>query len=204
MTCQEYHNRLSRYMDGELSRWRRWKIENHLRHCGACSEMLRELEGVDHALSALREPSAPPYLAEAVMFRLPAMPPARRRPGGMLPWAAGLAVAGMQATVLLGAYWSGFAHGSSSTPRRDAAAIGASSTFIGGNTPIHGLVTGGQPAGAEPRAIFPMPLFGRPASALTSMESTPITNAASVRRMTETGRIARLGHRPGFQPQGAH
>jgi len=35
---------LSGYLDGELSHWKRWKVENHMRGCPECAGLLRDLE----------------------------------------------------------------------------------------------------------------------------------------------------------------
>jgi hypothetical protein len=95
-------------MDGELPRWKRWKVQNHLHNCPECTALLRDLEEVDLCLEVgLAGSPAPEYLTNAVMHRLPAMPPAWRRPA-VLTWSTGLAVAGMQAAALFGAYWWGY------------------------------------------------------------------------------------------------
>ncbi len=131
MTCPEFESRLSSYLDGELSRWRRWKVETHVRYCSDCAEMLRDLEEVDGALmTSAQEAATPDYLTQAVMHRLPAMPPAHearrswlRRPAGA---AVALAVAGAQLVALGGAYWWGFLHGRDRLPT--AAVIGSTVT----------------------------------------------------------------------------
>lgn len=123
MTCCEYEDRLSAYLDGELPRWTRWKVQNHLRHCSQCSNSLRELAELDSGLLGACEVGAPPdYLTGAIMHRLPAMPPARPLRGGFMPWGAGLAVAGMQALALFGAYWWGFMRGTT-TPTPSSASL---------------------------------------------------------------------------------
>jgi hypothetical protein len=117
MTCSQFQRRLSAYLDGESSRWSRWKVETHLRYCPDCAGTLREMAAIDsNILAATQAPPCSEYLTGAVMRRLPAMPPARHSRRGMMPWMAGLALAGMQATVLFGAYWWGFIHGSASNP----------------------------------------------------------------------------------------
>src|SRR4051812_27774271 len=116
MTCNEFQNRLSGYMDGELSRWSRWKVQNHLRYCPDCAGLLRDLSEVDSALlAAARDTPAPEYVTSSVMRRLPAMPPALPARRGLMPWAAGLAVACMQVVALMGAYRWGVMHGSTRT-----------------------------------------------------------------------------------------
>ena len=123
MTCSEYQNHLSGYMDGELSRWTRWKVANHLRCCGECSCVLRELSEVDSGLlGVLREESSPEYVTSAIMRRLPAMPPATRVAQRLrLAWTAGavgaLTLAGMQLLALAGAYTLGFQSGQQGAKR---------------------------------------------------------------------------------------
>ncbi len=111
MTCREFRERLSALEDGELTRWRRWKVETHLRYCPDCSQTRDELQGIDEGLRALLETDAgPAYLTESVMRRLPAMPPAPRHAGGLRPTLGGLALACAQVAALVGAYWWGYQH----------------------------------------------------------------------------------------------
>ena len=139
MTCPEFESRLSAYLDGELSRWRRWKVETHLRYCSECSRTLRELDEVDGALlTCAQEEATPDYLTAAVMHRLPAMPPAHdarrvwlRRPVGA---AFAVVVAGAQVVALGGAYWWGFLHGSDRP--HATSIIGAAGTAGGAGTDV--------------------------------------------------------------------
>ncbi|MFN3650844.1 MAG: anti-sigma factor family protein [Armatimonadota bacterium] len=111
MTCSEFQLRLSAYLDGELSHWKRWKVQNHLRCCRDCAGLLRELEEVDRCLIGAAEADpAPEYLTGAVMWRLPAMPPAWRPRPLSRPVLTGIALAGMQLMAIAGAYWWGFNH----------------------------------------------------------------------------------------------
>jgi anti-sigma factor RsiW len=113
MTCSEYQTRLSAYVDGELTRWTRWKVRTHVRCCQECGAMLREIEEVDDLLLAVaHETPAPEYLTASVMRRLPAMPPAWRARQTTVRWVAGLTMAGAQAALLYGAYVAGFLSGS--------------------------------------------------------------------------------------------
>ena len=123
MTCADFHDRLSAYMDGELSRWRRWKVEVHLRRCQECSRFLWELEEVDQSLRAARDAApAPDYITPAVMRRLPAMPPVARPRGGLFPALAGVAAVAVQIFALYGAYWWGFVRGRQAEPLSGRAA----------------------------------------------------------------------------------
>lgn len=117
MTCEEFRSRLSSYLDGELPQWSRWKVDLHLRSCDACREQCLTLEDVDFALRGLADATpAPEFLTEAVMRRIPAMPPAYR-PRGFWPWAAGMVLAGVQFAAIGSAWWWGFhAAGQSTTP----------------------------------------------------------------------------------------
>lgn len=117
MTCVEFQRRLSAYLDGELSRWKRWKVETHVRGCAECAGLLRELEDVDQCLVAGVElcqerSAARDAITAAVMGRLPAMPPASRPRPIVRAWATGLTVAALQLVAIGGAYWWGFTHGS--------------------------------------------------------------------------------------------
>lgn len=141
MTCVEFQRRLSAYMDGELSRWKRWKVETHVRGCAECAGMLRELVDVDQCLTAGVEhcqerSAARDSITAAVMGRLPAMPPASRPRPAMRVWATGIAVAALQLVAIGGAYWWGFTHGTQSPVH-------------GGN--LIGVLQGpkGEPAGSK-------------------------------------------------------
>jgi anti-sigma factor RsiW len=114
MTCVEFQKRLSAYLDGELPRWTRWKVQLHLGRCTDCAGLLQEFEEVDCAIMSGAEAChQPAYIEDAVMRRLPAMPPVWRRHGGTLRWATGVALAGVQIAAVYGAYWWGFARGNS-------------------------------------------------------------------------------------------
>jgi hypothetical protein len=124
MTCAEFQNRLSAYMDGELPRWKRWKVQNHVQRCPECAALMCDLEEVDlHLAVGLNAAPAPEYLTSAVMHRLPAMPPAWRRSGTRLAWSAGFAVAAMQVVALCGAYWWGYSRGTDTGPSVDQTSV---------------------------------------------------------------------------------
>lgn len=38
MDCQQAHQRLYHYLDGELTVWRRWAITRHLDDCPPCAD----------------------------------------------------------------------------------------------------------------------------------------------------------------------
>ncbi|MCC2668620.1 MAG: putative zinc-finger [Armatimonadetes bacterium] len=124
MTCAEFQDRLSAYMDGELPRWKRWKVQNHLQRCSECASLMSDLDEVDlHLAVGLNAAPAPEYLTSAVMHRLPAMPPAWRRSGTLGTWSAGLAVASMQLLALCGAYWWGYTRSGDLGPNVDRTSI---------------------------------------------------------------------------------
>lgn len=166
MTCAEFQRRLSAYIDGELPRWTRWKVELHLHRCPECEALHHALREVDAALlDAAYATPAPEYLTGAVMFRLPAMPPARRLSLGGPGWVTAVALAVVQAAALGGAYWLGIAHGSHPhgiVSRLDVAAPGVP-------LPSSVLTTGREPtaapgAGVWSRTGTPVLYSGEPAS----------------------------------------
>lgn len=108
MNCAEYQDRLSAYIDGELARWSRVKLERHLRGCLECRAVMRELQQQDEAIrTAIQALETPDYLSGAVMHRIPALPPARRA-RAVWPWVGGMALAGAQAAALVAAWVWGF------------------------------------------------------------------------------------------------
>lgn len=177
MTCTEFQNHLSAYADGELSRWTRWKVENHLSRCRECASLLSDLRAVDDCLLlTLDAVPAPEYLAPAVMRRLPAMPPAwKPRPGGVR-WAIGLAVAAVQVLAIYGAYWWGFVRGST-TAANPGPAAAVRRADPGGGTPPPTLFGRPQPAAAGSEA-FPFPAE-RPAYHPGNRPSAPIPRPGS-------------------------
>src|SRR5437870_9149879 len=106
--CDRVDDELSGYRDGELSRLRRWRIGSHLDRCHRCATAAEELGAVDSQMRhALLASESPEYLTAAVMRRLPAMPPARRRRSGGARWILGAGCAVLQAVSLWGAYRAG-------------------------------------------------------------------------------------------------
>ncbi|MBP1633626.1 MAG: hypothetical protein H6Q10_200 [Acidobacteria bacterium] len=82
--CERLLERLSRYMDGDLPDADRRRIEEHLRGCPECEEVLHSLE---HTVDLCREegrPDLPPDLRARALDRvhqllMAAPAPARRR-----------------------------------------------------------------------------------------------------------------------------
>lgn len=51
--CGRVRTHFSAYLEGELSRQRRWRISHHLAHCSACREVLASLARTIAALRSL-------------------------------------------------------------------------------------------------------------------------------------------------------
>jgi len=88
-------DRLSPYLDGELSAGERDRVESHLRGCPACARHLEELRAVDAAARALPLEAPAGYFGSfsgRLRERLPQRR-ARRWPAWALAAAAGLALA---------------------------------------------------------------------------------------------------------------
>lgn len=82
MVCQLARERLSGYMDGELSRFERIRVEHHLGKCVACAEEAHLLRQVVALLHDAGEVDVPADFRPALMLRLrqlPAPAPARAR-----------------------------------------------------------------------------------------------------------------------------
>jgi anti-sigma factor RsiW len=213
MTCCEFQRRLSAYLDGEVPRWTRWKIDLHVRSCSECAQELRDLAMVDEYLAASVERTpAPEYLTGAVMHRLPAMPPARRSARRWTPVMAATALAGAQLVALVGAYWVGFNRGS------------IQSSFFGhANGAARGVAAKPNPEPATVHPVSSVPANDEPAAptrALFTRQKYPSASVDKVldrdRRRQEREKLKRLNQAPklqplapssfptAFQPQGAH
>lgn len=222
MTCAEFQNRLSAYLDGELSHWKRWKVHNHLRQCGECGELIRALEGVDQCvLSAVQDtvehgPSRE-YLTTAVMRRLPAMPPASFRPRPTArAWAAGMVVAGLQLVALGGAYWWGFSHGVHQPGGSSSSSVlgTAGGLLRGGNGPLAGhgpsfpespVRTNGQSNGPVPIAPFANTRFdsdGFSSFSQNGQQSRQQSQAARQRKVVPPSKPQLRIHPGVLQPSG--
>jgi len=175
MTCAEFSKRLSAYLDGELSGWRRWKVALHLRQCPECTQMLREFEEIDQQLMASIERNpAPEYLTVAVMRRLPSMPPGLPARNRALRWAAGLTVATVQAAGLYGAYWWGFARGQNlGIQAGSSSGLTVQRAPSGAATGPHALRNGRPAAGVNPDGtaqLIPRGLWTRTDGTPASLE----------------------------------
>ncbi len=56
MNCQDFENKISGYMDGELSQEEMKLFEEHIASCKQCSDLLSELQSVDEMLIGMEPP----------------------------------------------------------------------------------------------------------------------------------------------------
>lgn len=56
MNCQDFENKISGYMDGELSSDEMKLFEEHIASCRQCSDLLSELQSVDEMLAGMEPP----------------------------------------------------------------------------------------------------------------------------------------------------
>jgi predicted anti-sigma-YlaC factor YlaD len=91
MRCSSSRRFLSRYLDGELGRWRRRRLDHHLAGCRACRAQLDADRRVWMLLDAAETPEPPDLLArlEARLTRADRAP-ARRRWCAPVAYAAAL------------------------------------------------------------------------------------------------------------------
>lgn len=85
--CEQVQERLSAWLDGELTAEERRQVAGHLKGCAACSRELEALAQLDAALGTLAAP-LPDKLPERVLARL--KPPRRRYGWQSLAMAASL------------------------------------------------------------------------------------------------------------------
>ena len=85
--CEYVCERLSAWLDGELTEAERAAVAAHLEACAGCRRELAQLSALDAALESLSAP-VPPLVAERVLARL--RPPRRRRGWRSLALAASL------------------------------------------------------------------------------------------------------------------
>ncbi len=212
MTCPEFQRRLSAYLDGELPRWTRWKIDLHVRSCGDCAQELRDLAMVDEYLAAgVERTPAPEYLTGAVMHRLPAMPPARRNARRWSPVMAATALAGAQLVALVGAYWVGFNRGaiqssffSPAGANRGVAA--RPSPEAAASQPVADVPADDRPAGAT-RTIFTHQKYGSMPDETVIEREERRRERERLKRVNSAPKLPRTPATPfptAFQPQGAH
>lgn len=89
MKCHNVQDRLSAYLDGEVTEGLSRELAAHLQACAACRAELALLNRLERSLAALSAP-APPDIAEKIISRL-------RRPAR--PWWRSLSLA---ASLILG------------------------------------------------------------------------------------------------------
>jgi len=110
MTCEAVQERLSAYLDGELSPEAAGPIAEHLASCGACSAELESLKRLGGAIEGLAGMGVPAGFARRVRLAaatISAQPPAGGRQT-LSRVAAGL--------VALAGLWLGLAMGSAAGP----------------------------------------------------------------------------------------
>lgn len=74
MNCAAVHERLSAYMDGELSEFETIKVENHLRGCTHCADELQLLRSTAALLADLEEVTVPAGFRAGLRARLESLP----------------------------------------------------------------------------------------------------------------------------------
>ena len=62
MSCFHFQSRLSEFLDENLDKHHRTKIENHLKNCKNCEERLNHYESIINSLKNLPKASVPPQL----------------------------------------------------------------------------------------------------------------------------------------------
>lgn len=194
MTCADYQRKLSAYADGELTRWTRWKVHVHVSQCPDCAQLMAELQEADVMMAGfIAETPAPGYVTDAVMRRLPAMPPAWRRPSTVVRAATGVALAGVQILAVYGAYWWGFARGTT-MPEPSASHRAGVTSSVGTTADLRGGMLNG------PRRSFPITgpsVWGR-----ETYPSTAVTQTISAPERKNRNPLPPLGI-PVLQPGGA-
>jgi len=59
MTCQQAHQELKAYLDGELPLFDRWIVSCHLRTCAVCQDEMTSLEHIGRTVKTLKDAGAP-------------------------------------------------------------------------------------------------------------------------------------------------
>ncbi len=100
MNCQEMHDLVHPYADGELDLVRHLEVEEHVAACPACAEQLKRLLSLRTALSAASLYHRAPAALRARVAGAVTVTPARRRPWMRLAAAAAiLLLLGTAATI---------------------------------------------------------------------------------------------------------
>jgi mycothiol system anti-sigma-R factor len=66
MDCEKASYRVYRYLDGELTVWRRWTIKRHLHRCPPCAKGYDFEVELRHVVSAKCREEAPPELKRRI------------------------------------------------------------------------------------------------------------------------------------------
>lgn len=140
-------DRLSAYLDGELTVVDAAAVRQHLLDCAACAGRLRELQAVDRAFAGLPASAPPGYFdafAARVRGRIEAASP--RRPGLRLPvWTWAMAAALLLAVLLPRLPWDDLRPRSEPAPLPPPAA----------SSPAPGVVAEAPPTAEEGRGARP-------------------------------------------------
>ena len=107
MACEHAAPWLMAFADGELGRWRRWRVGRHVAGCAACERRVEELRAMSSALhEQLSYHRAPPGLAARIgtsLAREPGLAPPRRLAWPTMngAWLGGAGLGGALAGVAL-------------------------------------------------------------------------------------------------------
>lgn len=70
LSCAEVENRLSRYLDGELSIASRKQFERHIEQCDACSGLVADCEAITAAAKSLADIPVPAGVSRRLRMKL--------------------------------------------------------------------------------------------------------------------------------------
>jgi anti-sigma factor RsiW len=71
MTCQDFQDRINRYLDGELTPSERALFEEHLTACPVCQHELNQMQALFAVLDALQAVEVPSSFGREVLVGLP-------------------------------------------------------------------------------------------------------------------------------------
>jgi hypothetical protein len=147
MRCSSCEPLLDAYLEAALSRRRAFAVGAHLRACGPCASLLRELRVVDALLTTARVPGVAPDFTAAVVSAAAASPPKVVRRRGSLAAALILYVA-LAWTIAAFAVirWhalADFSQALAAFGRPDLAALDAAARALAPATPVAAAVVTG-------------------------------------------------------------
>lgn len=141
--CEQYMEKISAFMDGELSDRERLDVMEHLALCPACKDYFEDQLVIREALAAGEE-TAPAGFAQAVMARVEKTEQAKRRAAAR--WRGWMAAAACCALAVLGAFAMGdFGANKAQTP--DVATFAARSESEAGIVVFDGAGSAVQACG---------------------------------------------------------